>query len=54
MKYSFYKRLSDYSAIAGITMLSSNAFSQVIYKNIEPDFVGIEDSIFHLDLNNSR
>lgn len=52
MKYSFYKRLSDYSAIAGITMLSSNVFSQVIYKNIEPDFLGIEDSIFHLDLNN--
>ncbi len=32
MKYSFYKKLSDYSAIAGITMLSSNAFPRLSTK----------------------
>jgi hypothetical protein len=52
MNSSLLKKISSYSAIAGLTLATDNAYSQIVYHDIMPDYTGNEDAIFQIDLNN--
>lgn len=52
MKSNFTKRLCQYSSLAGMILVGKTSHSQIIYHDIDPDFVGLGDTMCELDLNN--
>lgn len=52
MKSTLAKKLSQYSAVAGIITLAKNVDAQIIYTDINPDFMGSHTVAYGLDLNN--